>query len=327
MASLLRSHSLKYALAGLLSVVLAACSVHPLPEDVSGVPTTDIVRSIRCETLAGIDSLSLEERSKAEIAINETMVGYYFEFAGTENNGLSSDVTATSLLNLANDKGVNATFNGSAALSRTSRRQFMIIEPLTDMQTEKNRATCSDRTPRQNWTYPITGTIGVDEIARTYLRLELLTKLKEIKQPINTEKAFDGEPVVLSDDLQFTTHFDATVAGSMEVDAVVGRLRVVSANASAGSSRHDFHRVVVAMTRTAPATPKRDRRDDTQERLILLAEDSVRDPRTQALLMQKDETARTRIAIELYLRRSLRDLDHLPARVLGNRLLDVLKLP
>lgn len=53
----------------------------------------------------------------------------------------------------------------------------------------------------------------------------------------------------------------------------------------------------------------------------------VRDPRTQVQLIQVDVDARTRVAMELYRRRSLNDVDNEPAEALGQRLLDVLKVP
>ncbi len=55
-------------------------------------------------------------------------------------------------------------------------RRFTIIEPLTDWH--KSQDECRDRTKGANWTYPIAGTIGLDEIVRTYVKLELLTELQ-----------------------------------------------------------------------------------------------------------------------------------------------------
>ena len=60
---------------------------------------------------------------------------------------------------------------------------------------------------------------------------------------------------------------------------------------------------------------------------MLLLSDNVRDPRTQARLIAIDENARTQVAMELQRRRSLNDVDNAPAEVLGQRFLDVLKVP
>ena len=41
--------------------ILSSCAIHPLPEDVTGVTTYDIVRQIRCETREAAKQLVLEK--------------------------------------------------------------------------------------------------------------------------------------------------------------------------------------------------------------------------------------------------------------------------
>ena len=106
---------------------------------------------------------------------------------------------------------------------------------------------------------------------------------------------------------------------------------MTNASINVGASRDDIHKVIVALTRkTIPVDERRRLRDSIdpkQDRRALLRSDNVRDPRAQARLIEIDEEARTRVAMELYRRRSLNDVDNEPARVVGQRLLDVLKLP
>lgn len=50
-------------------LALSSCAIHPLPEDVTGLTTNDIVRQIRCETREAARQLILEEfdlRAKRE---------------------------------------------------------------------------------------------------------------------------------------------------------------------------------------------------------------------------------------------------------------------
>src|ERR1700755_1171841 len=42
-----------------LSLIAAGCAIHPLPEDVTGVPTYYIVRQIRCETRSAVIDTAL----------------------------------------------------------------------------------------------------------------------------------------------------------------------------------------------------------------------------------------------------------------------------
>ena len=62
------------------ALLLSACSIHPLPEDVTGVNTYHIVRQIRCETRAAAIAIILRElRREADggDAIAQRLVAKY----------------------------------------------------------------------------------------------------------------------------------------------------------------------------------------------------------------------------------------------------------
>ncbi len=59
----------------------------------------------------------------------------------------------------------------------------------------------------------------------------------------------------------------------------------------------------------------------------LIDSESIRDPRAQVALVQKESDARTRTVLELERLRVLSDDDRVATRVLGQRMLDILKLP
>ncbi len=309
--------------AGLLAVGLSACSVHPIPDDVTRLSTADIVKSIRCEVLAGLESFTPNEMAKAAPIVRATTIGYEFTFNVTEENGANGAGDGP-FVKFANGGKVKLDLTGDATLHRHNVRKFTIIEPLLDLAKDDNRARCSNRTARANWAYPIAGSIGMDEVVRTYLKLEMLSELDK------TKGGGPFENVVFADDLEFTTGFGVGSTTTLVLDAVVGRLKVTNASINVSASRDDIHKVIVAMTRaTIPVDERRRARKaiDEGDRRVLLYSDNVRDPRAQARLIEIDEEARTRVAMELYRRRSLKDVDNEPARVLGQRLLDVLKLP
>ena len=314
------------ALASTAALAIATgCSVHPIPDDVTRISTADVVKSIRCEVLAGLESFSPNQMATAAPIVRATTIGYEFTFDITEGNG-AKGADDGPFLQFANGGKVKLDLTGHATLHRHNFRKFTIIEPLLDLAKDDNRARCSDRTTRANWTYPISGKIGMDELVRTYLKLEMLSELDE------TKKA--GGPftnVVFADELQFTTNLGVGSTTTLVLDAVVGSLKVTNASINVGASRDDIHKVIVALTRkTIPVDERRrsrDRIDPKQDRRALLQSDNIRDPRAQARLIEIDEEARTRVAMELYRRRSLNDVDNEPARLVGQRLLDVLKLP
>ena len=172
-------HILVIAYAGALAAGLSACSMHPLPDDVSQVSTVDIVKSIRCEALAGLESFRPEEMSRAAPIIKATMIGYDFMFDITESNGANGAGPNHSFLTFTKGDKRKLDLTANATLQRHNLRRFTVIEPLADVAKDENRAICADRTTRANWTYPITGTIGMDEVVRTYLKLEMLTELQD----------------------------------------------------------------------------------------------------------------------------------------------------
>jgi hypothetical protein len=275
--------------------------------------------------MAGLESFVPNEMAKAAPIVRATMIGYDFTFTITEDNN-ANGADEGPFLKFANGGKVNLDLTGKATLHRQNVRKFTIIEPLLDLAKDDNRARCSNRTTRANWTYPIAGKIGMDEVVRTYLKLEMLSELDE-----TTKAEGPFKNVVFADELAFTTKFGFGATTTLVLDAVVGRLKLTNASIDVGASRNDVHKVVVALTRaTIPVDERRRFRnsiDPKQDRWALLLSDNVRDPRAQARMIEIDEEARTRVAIELYRRRSLNDVDNVPAQALGQRLLDVLKVP
>jgi hypothetical protein len=354
---------------------LAGCSTHPQIDDVSRTSTVDIVKSVRCEALAGLEKLYNDltpaERKKAEPIITTSVIGYDFEFVMEESNRAGGkkepDNGLAKLERAFTSKPSTLEISGQGKLERNNTRRFTIIEPLTELA--RSRDICGNRTKGANWTYPVTGTIGFDEVVRTYVRLEMLGELLETKRDEVTTK-FPNAHMVFSDELKFTTHFQAGAEGTLVLDAVAGRLSLTNATIGVSASRRDVHSVVVALARATDEKEKRAKGGTTKaksepkeaaksskqpakakeaakttgktketaraprtnetardERDRMIKEGSVRDPRAQARLIQMNATAQDSVAVELHRRRNLNDRDDEAARALGQRLLDLLKLP
>jgi len=218
-------------------------------------------------------------------------------------------------------------------------RRFRIIEELKDVYA----ADCSQATTRANWIYPITGATGMGEVVRTYVKIEKLSDLKVPKTPSDGAAAFADVPnVVFSDVLKFTTTLSGGVKGTLVLNAVAGSLKVTNAALGGFASRMDEHTVIVALasdpkvdvdrdasgrliTRAVGMSPKM--RAARIERKALIDSDVLRDPRTVTALIQKDATARNRVLIELQRLRGLEDDEKEAPRLLGERLLELLRVP
>ena len=273
--------------------------------------------------------LKPDELRKAAPVIKATTIGYDFTFDISEGNDIGGANANDSFLTFKNGKKFTSDLMGSATLERKNFRRFTVIEPLAALAEPEHRRICSDRTARANWAYPIGGAIGMDEVVHTYLKLEMLGELKQVRNRRTGE--------VFADTLKFTTNLEAGATTKLVLDAVVGQVKVSNASIGVGASRDDVHTVIVALSRKAidvdePKSKAAKAKVEAMQaakdyRFDVLQRDNIRDPRTQGRAVQEDEDVRTRVAIELYRRRDLSDVDNEPAEALGQRLLDVLRLP
>ena len=84
---------------------------------------------------------------------------------------------------------------------------------------------------RENWTYPITGRIGLDEVVRTYFVLDRGgTELRSF-----------------SDQLSFTTTIGGSIKPSVELNPLAGQLRLTEASGSLVANRTDVHKVRIVI--------------------------------------------------------------------------------
>jgi hypothetical protein len=77
-----------------IGALLCGCSIHPVPEDVTGLPTADIVNKIRCEARFAVrkhlrDRLKPLRRPDRDEYANGG-IGYDFSFTMTENNDVGA---------------------------------------------------------------------------------------------------------------------------------------------------------------------------------------------------------------------------------------------
>ncbi len=225
--------------------------------------------------------------------------------------------------------------------SRTNTRRFRIVEQLKDVY----EADCSKAATWENWVYPITGATGMGEVVRTYVKLEKLSDVKTSGDPAfaDVTKTFPGVTnIVFADVLNFTTTLTGGAKGTLVLNAVAGRLKVTNAVLGGTAMRRDAHNVIVALA----SDPKVDVDRDAQgrpfvrpartsakmaiarvERKQLIEAEVLPDPRTVTALIQKDATARNRVLIELQRLRDLQDDDQEAPRRLGQRLLELLRVP
>jgi hypothetical protein len=316
------------------------CSIHPLPGDLPRVATFDIVDRIRCEAQEGLLTFPREDPLVQKI-VTGTLIGYDFLFDITETNdlGTAKDPGKLTFQRPGSGKNLfNLDLTASAEKSRQNTRRFRIVEELGKLYDAK----CSPEEARANWVYPITGATGMGEVVRTFIRIEALGNLQQVApKPLPGFKDVTSN-IVFSDVLKFMTTLDATAKPTLTLVPVAGRLKVTSASITGEAKREDTHSVIVALARDKveierpPGGVVLMRRSAAPSALVaasrpesraLVDRGAVRDGRQVRALVQKDSDAYTRVIIELQRLRDLEDDDREAPRLLGEKILELLRTP
>lgn len=240
-------------------VVVAGCSVHPIPDDLSRETTFSIVNNIRCEVkeqvrirlqelldaskhpkvrsipadqvIHRLSTLIQYDRVIASKVLKYAaiVIGYSFEFDITETDENSASASFKVPF-------TNTTFtldaNGRANFTRRARRTFSINDSFRDLALLNCTGALS---PRPNLIHPVTGSIGAANIIDTYLSLG---KSGAIGLP-------QGEAGPFKDQITFTTDIGGGISPEITVRAVPNSFRLTRATARFAASRKDIHKVTI----------------------------------------------------------------------------------
>jgi hypothetical protein len=183
-----------------LTCLFGACSIHPLPKDVTGYSTPTLVRKIRCEArdaikkaaleilhkdhrhgdVTDIDTLRPKDRRSLtpwEIAsltdLSEIGIVYNFTLDGVESGGLTFNADIIKPI-----KNGSELFSPSLSdtLKRDNTRTFTISDTFNSLVNLERRH-CEFPSPDPNsgpsYQYPIAGRIGLDEMIQSFVRMSV----------------------------------------------------------------------------------------------------------------------------------------------------------
>jgi|WetSurMetagenome_2_1015567.scaffolds.fasta_scaffold50079_3 hypothetical protein len=238
-----------------------ACNIHPLPENVSGVDTYTIVRKIRCEAREAVikkaiaylkyEDTPFVRRKLEKIDINKTnqyirifaQTGIVFSFTlqGTENG----ELTLTSDLIKPLNHGY-ANFYGTlgGVLNRTNTRAFTISDNFLELVQEVKDDYCNFDVREKNYSYPIVGNIGIDEIIDTFVDMSLFNRLGN---PNDISTNSKRGPPTMADTITFTTTITGGITPKIVFTPVGRALQLLDATLIATASRIDKHSVIVGI--------------------------------------------------------------------------------
>ena len=353
-----------------LAFGLSGCSLHPLPENFPlnfpRASTFDIVQKVRCEAQAGLDRFRNSRHPEhVKQIVRATSIGYDFKLVMAETNDL--DDGALDFVRKPAAKGskgsLTVNLTGKATKMRKNTRTFRIVEHLADVA----NADCSPETLRAQLAYPIAGSLRVDDIVTTYIRLELISDLgqdgDDIAQISEEPKKRTG---VFSDHLQFNTRLSVGATPTLKVSAVAGSFKLTNATIDGAAVRSDQHSLIIAFAQEPDFHKTEIRRqigsgerrsfrlqktergrveqgsEAARQRIGLVEKHPARsfaqsvqsvpksvisEPRTQTELVAANLDARNKVLLELSRLRNLADDEEESSRFLGERLLTFLRPP
>jgi hypothetical protein len=260
----------------LFAVVSSGCSIHPVQQDVTGVPPVEIIRHIRCETRLAIQDKAIEllfayRNGQYEPSINlakalqaqrgqvwkfdpgvlttqeerafydryiQTGIAYDFTLDITEENrGAFLADPVRLITNGAAGIGLNATGD----FSRNNARRFIMSDTFAKLLIDQNLYCDGDRP--SNFAYPIAGRIGIRELISTFVDLNENQSLQALDS---------GNSRVFADTMTFLTTLTGSVSPHVEIAPLGNRWGLASPTSFAAfAQRIDKHMVIIGLSMAA----------------------------------------------------------------------------
>jgi hypothetical protein len=265
-----------------IAVASSGCSIHPIQQEVTGVPTPILVQYIRCETRLAIQDKAIELLNKEdppnpaiieqltllrgrpwnpqmrtrmnahERAIYDkyiqTGIAYDFSFDITEDNGASGGADPVRFIT---NGSVGVGLSAGGDFKRQNIRHFIVSETAKDLlengdigyPMEDGQRGCGADYRSPNFAYPIAGKIGIDELISTFFDLNEIRNLSPDK----------STSTVFADQLTFTTTLSGSVSPHVIVAPVGNGWGLLSpASITAGGSRLDKHALIIGLSLDKP---------------------------------------------------------------------------
>jgi hypothetical protein len=253
----------------LISVfALGACSIHPVQQDVTGLPVVKIMNHIRCETRVAIQRKAIEllrkvhhdtrladtlEQHLGEIwrvnpytELNAVERAFYFRYI---NTGIAYDFTfditednkatlAADPVRLITNGTAGVGLNSSGEFSRDNIRKFTVTDTFEKLL-YNNIPDCYDRPTDPNFAYPVAGSIGMFELISTFVDLNEDDAL----QPIPSGSG------VFGDQLMFVTTLMGSVTPSVQISPVGHKWGLATPTSfGATATRTDKHTLNIGLS-------------------------------------------------------------------------------
>jgi hypothetical protein len=256
----------------------AGCAIHPVPEQVTGIDTLDIVKQIRCEARDSLRTLVIEWLSRQGTLANDPLLlrlaaqyqanpaaintFHYNLFKGPQYVQIQTavklfydagiaynfDLTGTEINNIDPQSAFIRNFfdhkftlglTGASDRTRSNERQFTVTDTFGKLLTNVPEDYCDYKIVIANYIYPIAGRIGIDNTIKTFINLTVFGSL--------SPKDAASKPPTMSDSLTFTTTFTLGVNPMVVFMPATSAFQLLSATLTTDFERTDRHQVVIGL--------------------------------------------------------------------------------
>jgi hypothetical protein len=262
--------------------LLSGCAIHPVPEDVTGVDTVDIVKQIRCEAreaLTGLIRIKLKDWAERGSAEAEALLRKY-----ESDPDLISDfhprlfpgpryVEVRSLINLFAGTAIAYTFDLTMTENNDLTTGINLLKPLTPPKFTLGINAGALRSRANQRTFTITDTFGylVSQLNRPnrygerYCDGKIVWKnyVYPIAGHVGVNKTIStfieltvfgslgGDkgkgPPTMTDKLTFTTKISISANPKIEFTPVTAAFQLADAGLTASADRTDRHEVTIGL--------------------------------------------------------------------------------
>lgn len=271
--------------AAAVSLILANCAIRPLPDQVTGISTYNIVRQIRCETRQAVIDLAiywlvhnkydpqarqvgyefdngalsidhlnpgyLQSRNVSERVYRisslffNTGIAYNYQLDMKEADGLAAGQLR--FLRPFSDGNYTLGLGGEFNLYRQNIRGFTVTDTFKNLIHKVPQEYCNGKVVQANHVYPIAGRIGMREMIHQFIEMTLFTGL--------SDTGGKGPPT-MTDMLHFYTFVGGGATPSFFFTPVTGAWHLVSGSVTGGISRTDLHSVTIGLAVDTGDVPK-----------------------------------------------------------------------
>jgi hypothetical protein len=267
----------------IFSIVAAACSIRPIPPDVTRHSTYLIAQRIRCEFRVAIKDLvqkaliqeyrgiadeladgrlgydaffkkrlvTLDPVTRGMIErYRAAVIAYDFDFDISEENNLSGGIGLTDLLSRG---PLTLGITAKDERKRQDKRNFKLVDqfeelttsPVMDRVCVRDGLSIADR----NHSYPIDGSLNLAEMLGSFISLVQSANLIGDSGNATSIPTF-------ADTLTFTTTLSGTINPKLTLTPAGSALQISSAELSVTKARIDTHKLIVALTLPSAAGPR-----------------------------------------------------------------------